>query len=80
MHYLDLDQNRHIHVERLALGLKEHQMLQVQLCVGWTPGIIQNEAEVQQVLQEQEIPIVVSWKQLNGQNRSFVIICEGSNC
>lgn len=58
LHYLDLDQNRHIHVERLALGLKEHQLLQDQLCVGWTPGIIQNETEVQKVLQEQGIPIV----------------------
>lgn len=58
LHYLDLDQNRKMHVERLTVGLNEHQLLGDQLCVGWTPGIVRNETEVQQVLQAQGIPMM----------------------
>lgn len=58
LHYLDLDQNGCIHIERFVTGLKEHQLLEDQLCVGWTPGIVQNESEVQQTLQDHGIPIM----------------------
>lgn len=55
---LDLDLDRKINVERLSIILKEQKMLEDQICVGWTPGIIKNEDEVKAVFEQFEIPIL----------------------
>lgn len=55
---LDMEADGSINVERLKVLLKEHKLLGDELCVGWTPGIIANEDEVQDVLTEANVPVM----------------------
>lgn len=53
----DLDDSSQVNIERLKLLLKEYQILKDEVCIGWTPGVIENEDEVKQVFQEFDIPV-----------------------
>lgn len=55
---LDLDQNRQIDAGYLSIILKEQKMLDDQICVGWTPGVIKNEDEIQSIFKQFEIPVL----------------------
>jgi CRISPR-associated protein Cst2 len=56
---LDLDDEGNLkNLDGLHIFLKEHEILGDQLCVGWTPGIIKNEAEVREVLDSFQVPVI----------------------
>lgn len=74
LNVLDLDENGNINCEQLNIVLKEQKILGDQTCVGWTPGVINNEAEVRSIFEQFEIPVVtvleaIQWakKQINGE-------------
>mgnify|MGYP001272959428 CR=1 FL=1 len=55
---IDLNEQGAVPIDRLETVLKEYEVTGDKLCVGWTPGIIQNEGAVQEIFGEFKIPVV----------------------